>query len=143
MSSELLELYKIHVEMADRVSQRRHTANQFYLTSCAAILTAGGFLNNLVDESAVGLLLAVSGIFLTFIWGRGIKTYKDLNNIKFELIQDIEKKLEYDAYTREWGLINDKNKKYRGFSSIEGWNPIVFRVIFLFLLLISTNFLIR
>ncbi|RDD97660.1 hypothetical protein DTW92_07525 [Paracoccus pantotrophus] len=35
---EVLEIYKMLVEMADRVSQRRQSANSFYLTVNTAII---------------------------------------------------------------------------------------------------------
>jgi hypothetical protein len=39
VSEQYLELYKLAVEMADRVSARRSTANAFFLTINTALLT--------------------------------------------------------------------------------------------------------
>ncbi len=35
---ELLEIYKLHAELADRVSQRREEANRLYVSLLAAVL---------------------------------------------------------------------------------------------------------
>src|SRR5262245_9792406 len=40
--NHLLEQYKLYVEMADRISQRRGTANTFFLTVNTAIIGALG-----------------------------------------------------------------------------------------------------
>ena len=36
--AHLLEQYKLYVEMADRVSQRRDQSNRFYVTSVSALV---------------------------------------------------------------------------------------------------------
>src|SRR5256885_4461010 len=38
-----LEQYKLYVEMADRISSRRLTANSFFLTINSAIIALGGY----------------------------------------------------------------------------------------------------
>ena len=63
--SELLELYKFHLDLADRVSQRREAANRLFVGLVVAILTAfiiiirfgdsgngGGEVGNAADEGA-------------------------------------------------------------------------------------------
>ena len=63
--SELMELYKLHLDLADRVSQRREAANRLFVGLVVAILTAfiiiirfgdsgngGGEVGNAADEGA-------------------------------------------------------------------------------------------
>ena len=55
----LFEQYKLAVEMADRVSARRGTANAFYFTVSSALLAASETLG-LGLASAAGILLALA-----------------------------------------------------------------------------------
>jgi hypothetical protein len=56
-SEQYLELYKLAVEMADRVSARRATANAFFLTVNTALLAfvSSGSLNMLWLVALAGM----------------------------------------------------------------------------------------
>ena len=89
-----LEIYKIYLEMADRISSRRQTANSFFLSINTAIIAGTGY----VKFSSIGLsndyfviIVGVSGILICYIWYRLIRSYKDLNSGKFKVIHEIEK----------------------------------------------------
>ena len=43
--AHLLEQYKLYVEMADRISARRQTANSFFLSINTAIIALISYLN--------------------------------------------------------------------------------------------------
>ena len=76
--THLIEIYKLYVEMADRVSSRRQAANSFYLTVNTAIIGAATFFQ--VSTSLIRLwLVAVAGAALCLMWIRNIQSYKDLN----------------------------------------------------------------
>ena len=76
--THLIEIYKLYVEMADRVSSRRQAANSFYLTINTAIIGAATFFQ--VSTSLIRLwLVAVAGAALCLMWIRNIQSYKDLN----------------------------------------------------------------
>ena len=57
----LLEQYKMYVEMADRISQRRNLANVFFLTLNTSIVTGFGFV---VQEEA----MVLSGMLLWILF---------------------------------------------------------------------------
>ena len=63
----VLEVYKLAVEMADRVSARRSLANNFYLTIHSAFV-AGLF----VSVSGREQKIAPSGVILTCVAAAGI-----------------------------------------------------------------------
>lgn len=42
--NQILELYKLHVEMTDRVSQRRGSLSQFYITVLTGIIGGLAFI---------------------------------------------------------------------------------------------------
>ena len=51
-----LEQYKLYVEMADRISARRQTANSFFLSVNTAIVALLGYLRTVQETSGVGQL---------------------------------------------------------------------------------------
>jgi hypothetical protein len=61
--SEVLELYKLAVEMADRVSSRRGMANSFFLTVQTAMVTVLGFTG--ASSWWASALVAGAGIALS------------------------------------------------------------------------------
>jgi hypothetical protein len=89
------ELYKLAVEMADRVSARRALANTFFLTvntGLAALL--GG--QNLRWYAAAG------GIVFAMAWWWLLQSYRKLNGAKFTVINAIEPRLPVQLFSDEW-----------------------------------------
>jgi len=116
-SETTLDLYKLAVEMADRVSARRGGANQFYLTLETLILgvpaafeLGGGGTGadaHLVSLSIVGILVAV-------VWWLQLRSYRSLNRAKFQVILAIERdQLPLALFGDEW-----KHLKNAG---VPGW----------------------
>jgi len=129
--AHLLEQYKLFVESADRISQRRHQANSFFLTVNTALLAVlGGILSRSTQTSVLWWFLpvAAAGLVLCYVWYRLVLSYKGLNSGKFEVIHAIEKKLPLSLYDAEWRQVGEGKdpKKYKPFSEIETWIPWVF-----------------
>jgi hypothetical protein len=105
-TQQYLELYKLAVEMADRVSARRATANAFLLTVNTALLAfvSSGSLNML-------WLVALAGIALSGTWWILLKSYRDLNAAKFGVILEMEKDLEAKVYGNEWRVLKEDRPK--------------------------------
>lgn len=125
--SHLLDQYKLYVEMADRISQRRTTANTYFLSVNSAILAFVGYLTS-KDNPDYMWLLALAGCMLTLFWYNIINSYRNLNTAKWQVVQDIEKRLPISPYDAEWDAVQrGKNPKlYRPISHIESWVPGVF-----------------
>ena len=90
-----LEIYKLAVEMADRVSARRGVANSYFLTLNTAVLAVIGTV-------AVRWYLAAAGIVLCVAWWALMKNYRDLNRAKFAVILAMEEQLPARVYGDEW-----------------------------------------
>jgi hypothetical protein len=125
--SHLLDQYKIYVEMADRISSRRATANSYFLSVNSAILAFVGYLSS----KGIGeylWLLAIAGIVLSVLWEALITSYRNLNTAKFIVIHKIEKRLPISPYDAEWDAMGrGKNPKlYRPISHIEQGVPYIF-----------------
>lgn len=134
----LLEQYKLFVEMADRVSQRRDQSNRFYVTFVAAITGLlmvlarfGTSINGIWP--VVFLISGLLGAVLSFIWFLNIKSYRTLNTAKFEIINDLERQLPYQGYTKEWELLRPAtgSPKYLQLTRIEQFVPAVIMLLFL------------
>lgn len=134
----LLEQYRLFVEMADRVSQRRDQSNRFYVTFVSAI---AGLLMVLARFGTsvngiwpvVFLISGLLGTALSFIWFLNIKSYRTLNTAKFEIINDLERQLPYQGYSKEWELLRPAtgSPKYLQLTRIEQLVPALIILLFL------------
>jgi hypothetical protein len=132
------EIYKIAVEMADRISGRRGLANSFFLTINTTVL-------GLLGTQVASWYLAVAGIVLCVSWWALLKSYRDLNWAKFEIILAMEKNLPARMYADEWALLRKDRvrfglspaalrpwlEQYRELGIIERTVPWVFVLVYL------------
>lgn len=137
--SHLLEQYKLYVEMADRISARRLSTNQYFLainttliTALAVAVTVG--LDRL--KPAWAAVVSLAGIVLCYTWYRLVKSHDQLNTGKFAVIHEMEKQLPYPPYAVEWEKLGKgKNPTlYRPVSKVEATVPFVFIALYLVLL---------
>ena len=135
--SHLLEQYKLFVEMADRISARRQSANSFFLSVNTAIVALVGYVNlGGQSSSSYYCLVSLAGMVLCFMWYRLIRSYKDLNTAKFAVIHEIEAELPVAPYDLEWEKVQQgtSSKLYLPFTHIEIFIPWVFFTIHGFVL---------
>ena len=125
--AHLLDQYKLYVEMADRVSARRQSANSYFLSVNTALLGFIGY-SAIKDTGEYMWLLAIAGLALSYLWYRLIRSYRDLNSAKFKVIHAIEKRLPLSLYDAEWEAMEcGKNPKlYKPATHIEIGVPWVF-----------------
>lgn len=125
--SHLLDQYKLYVEMADRISQRRTAANTYFLSVNSAILAFVGYLTT-NSKPEYMWLLPLAGCLLTLFWYNIIISYRNLNTAKWQVVHDIEKRLPISPYDAEWEAVQrgTNSKLYRPISHIESWVPGVF-----------------
>jgi hypothetical protein len=129
-AGQYIELYKLAVEMADRVSARRATANAFFLTVNTALLAfvSSGSLN-------VFWLVALAGIALSATWWVLLKSYRDLNAAKFDVITKMETDLEAQVFGDEWETLKEKRSegwrgRYAEFGTVERFVPFIFAALY-------------
>ena len=138
--AHVIEIYKLYVEMADNISERRQSANSFFLTLNSAIVALVGYVNlsqnSLTGTTSFFWLVAISGMLISFLWYRLICSYKDINSGKFKIIHVIEKQLPLRPYDAEWTSLGkgEDQKIYLPFTNIEIYVPWVFFIIHLFVL---------
>ena len=129
---ELFEIYKLHAESADRVSERRERAHRLYVTLFVALAVfLGGLLQLGIEGERVQIVLRVAGfagMILAASWYVVGRSYRQLNSGKFKALQDLEKKLAYPFYTREWELLGEGKSasRYWKLTVVESVLPVVF-----------------
>lgn len=159
-SSTLVELYKLAVEMADRMSARRAGANSFFLTVNTTLVAVVGIVglvrrppphSKMPSFDPFGLcIIAVAGIVLAWVWWLLLRYYRRLNSVKFQVINKMEKRLPAQVFTDEWAILHPEPKpdghhsrpwahwwhremKHREASVVEQVVPFVFMFIYLVL----------
>lgn len=136
----LLEQYKIYIESAEKISDRRQKANEFFLGLNTALVALLGFVSTKTSQGQVAILLTLSsfaGITMCYLWYRIIRSYKGLNGGKFNVIHLIEARLPLALYDTEWEMLGRGENKsvYWPFTHIEIWVPWIFIIIYSALLL--------
>lgn len=142
---QVIEVYKIAVEMADRVSSRRATANAFFLTVNTTLVAVIGLNKTPASNPVMSISVCVAGILVAACWWFLLRNYRQLNEAKFKVINKIEAEhLPVKPFTDEWDQLgqNDPPEDRRsrvlvGFQqlgNIERVIPIIFGCLYLILL---------
>ncbi len=137
---ELLEIYKLHAELADRVSQRREGANRLYVTLLTGILILlVAFLRygtGVIPVWVILLTVGFLGVLLSLSWFVVIRSYRQLNSGKFKALHELEEKLAYPFFKREWDLLEqgENKNRYWKLTSVETFLPVAFFILSLIFL---------
>ena len=116
-----LDLYKLAVEMADRISARRALANTFFLT-----LNTG--LAALLGGKELRWYVAAAGIVFALSWWALLRSYRQLNQAKFEVIVAMEENLPVKVYGDERTSL--QRGRYWEIGRVERIVPWVFAAIY-------------
>jgi len=137
----ILEQYKLYVESAEKVSDRRNNVNTFYLTLTTTIAGIIGYVktNDLTNDKYLVLGLSISAILICIYWVNLLENYRKLNSGKFKVIHQIENLLPLKLFDFEWeklGRGNDK-KLYKKMSNVEKGIPFIFGTLFVFVIIVE------
>lgn len=136
--SHYFDQYKMYIESAERISDRRQNANNFFLTINTVLISVFGLsfqIKLLENLGWVKIILALLGLIICIIFWFLLRAYKQLNSGKFKVIHEIEQGLPLSLYDYEWKVLEEgKNKRvYYPFSHVELLIPWVFGLIYLIL----------
>jgi hypothetical protein len=118
-----LDLYKLAVEMADRISARRAVANSFFLT-----ISTG--LAGVLGTAMLQWYVAVAGIVFAATWWALLKSYRELNRAKFQVIVAMEERLPVKVFGDEWASLKANPTRYRELGRLERIVPWVFAALY-------------
>jgi hypothetical protein len=136
MNDKIFEQYQLIVEDTARLTDRRQTINNIYLSANSlllggiAVLAQTSGVKNLPDLLLI-FLLVCAGMVLCFDWSRLIESYRKLLSLRFDLLKKIEARSDFPApiqtYTEEEVLYpSDPGKRRFGFTRVEINLPLVF-----------------
>lgn len=142
------DMYKLAVEMADRISARRTTANAFFATVNTGLLA-------IVGSQDLVWYVPLAGIALTYTWFSLLLSYRDLNGAKFEIINEVEERLPIKVFADEWVRLKARREVrtgrmrgtrqrlagYREQGQVERQVPLIFMALYLLAFLIEIGLL--
>ena len=139
----LIEIYKLHVQQANNISNRRTTTNRFYLLVMSALTVIfSALLQNLdklpkdftdiVSVEWIIVSLGILGITLSWIWCLSINAYLRVNSRKYKALNQLENVLEYKFFKSEAEFLAEieKDTTYWQRSLIELTTPGLFFLFF-------------
>ena len=90
--------------------------------------------NNTVNDKSSPLpyksiLLSIIGIVVCVLWLSSIRSYKQLSSVKYDIVNEIEKKLPLAPFTYEWEKLKLEHN-YVGLTRIENVLPWLFLVLY-------------
>ncbi len=133
----MLEQYKLYVEMADRISQRRDQSNRFYAGLASAIISLlvvmGRFGVSGSNWDVALLTAGLLGASLAIVWFINLGSYRAINSAKFRVINGMESQLPHAGYTEEWEYLRPAEgpAKYLQLTRIERYVPLLILALFL------------
>lgn len=112
----VLDLYKTAVDLADRWTTRRASANTFFLTLNTALAAIVGIISaarrppphgDLPAFDGLGLTMtAAAGIVLAVVWWALLRYYRRLSKAKWDVINELEERLPVHPFTDEWAKLH-------------------------------------
>jgi hypothetical protein len=132
-----LEQYKLYIEMADRISQRRALANTFFLTLHTGLfglaIGLAGASSGSIEFQAASLAGSLFGLPFVYVWRRILSSYRQINAAKYLVIHELEEHLPVAPYRLEWEKTGkgEDPRLYMPLTKVEGWVPIVFGLAYL------------
>lgn len=141
----VLDIYKLAVEMADRVSARRAVANAFFLTVNTTLVAVVGLSTTQPDSTIRFTSVCLAGVAVAVCWWLLLRAYRRLNSAKFAVINKIEDEhLPVKPYIDEWKELRPDEmsttrraklgKAFRELGGVERTVPVVFGLLYVALL---------
>lgn len=120
----IIEQWKTCVDTANGITEKRNSANSIFITVNTALFAVITFS---LDYRSI--LLSAVGIFICTLWLKLLYNYRRLNEVKYEIINEIEELLPLAPFKAEWYRLHSR-KNYTGLTKIERSLPIVFIVLY-------------
>jgi hypothetical protein len=132
---QYFDQYRLYLELLDKISERRQTANSFFLTVNTGLCALIGYIFS--KEAAPELrpllwFIPIAGVLLSYFWLRLVQSYRDLNTAKFTVVHLIEERLLLAPYKAEWIALGEGNdpRRYRPLTHLEIWVPRSFMIMY-------------
>lgn len=132
--ADLLEQYKLYVQSAENVSGRRISSIRYLLAVSTGLVALYGIQSAALGHGLWLLPIPMVGIATALAWHQIIKSHKDLNKLKFDLIHEFEHYLPAAPFRLEWDNAEEGHGRvYKPITELERLLPWGFVAINLFL----------
>ena len=140
-SGIILEQYRLYLQLLDKVSDRRQSANSFFLSINSGLCALMGYMLSKELPPELRPLLWVipfPGILISYFWSRLVRSYRNLNYAKFRVVEAMEERLPIAPYTAEAIALRKESKghRYTPLTQLEVWIPRCFIGLYLTVLLL-------
>lgn len=132
--------YKLYAEQREQFTNRSFLINRFYmvmvLVLICLILLFGEF--QFAYNITGGLVFAVTGIMISFLWWLNMDSYNTMIKIKLsDVIDKMEKELPFHPFEDEYKSIQEykKNKKVFLFTGMQKTFAVIIFILFLLIVL--------
>ena len=134
-SKEILEQYKLYVELADRVSQRRGIANSFFLLVNSSSVVILGSLGVSFQDASPWLFVfpTVILVCICVVWSYLVRSYSQLNSGKWKVVGALEERLPASPWWKaEWQALGEGKDRslYWPLTHLEQWVPWIFILLY-------------
>lgn len=132
----VMDQYKVYVEMTDRISARRGLTNTFFLTFNSLIFTVlGVFWKDKPQDISDGVFVLLLAVALAqcAAWWLIVRSYRQLNRGKFQVIGLLEERLPASPYwSAEWAALGEGTdlRRYVPLSLVEQVVPMIFAAVY-------------
>lgn len=116
----ILGQWQTCVDMANSTSQRRDSMNNLFATLNIALIAATSIVWDLKS-----IIMAIGGIILCGAWLAFVRYFRQLNEAKFKVINNLEKKLPQQPFADEWKILKKQKNTSEG-TKLERILPIAF-----------------
>lgn len=126
----LLEQYKVYLEDLQEFGNRNESGKRFMLSILSALLlfltltSADGAFFEIRAEVA-WVILAIAEI-ICMVWILRNRTASLTLKSKFEVLQEMEKRLPFECFTKEWDM--RKSRKWVYLTTLDTWIPVALAV---------------
>ncbi len=141
----LFSQYRLYVETAEKAAERRNAANRFYVSVCSGLFA---LFSMLADRGfmEIHLLMVMAGglgVLLSVLWHANIVSFKQLSSGKYRVIEEMERRLPYACFSREWEYLGGGRRRgrYLPVTVVESCIPILFGVLFMVMLVWGASLL--
>lgn len=140
-SALIIEQWKAAIESATDVSNRRHTVNNFFM-AIMTILTSGILFSDMfmtlspLTRITISVIDGLLGIAICIEWKAQLKYYRDLCDVKYTAIRDMEKYLPIFIFNFEDIYFYSRYNDEKSFSKKESNIPLIFGIALVLIILI-------
>lgn len=134
----MFQQYKLYSEQKEQFVNRSFQTNKFYLVLILVIILTMYLTKeySFVYGLSSTLIFSIAGMVICFLWWINVDSYNFLIKVKLsKVLEDLEKKLPMQPYTKEFESILDLRKSKREFLFADVQKGFTILTFILFLIL--------